>query len=64
MRDKGKERMSKNRIRIAFGLLIVGTLGLLLNELLFRWGRSATLLFTIANIIGLLLLGFSYKNRN
>ncbi len=55
--------MSKNQRTVAFGLLIIGTLGLLLNELIFGWGRSATLLFAIANIIGLLLLGFSYKDR-
>ncbi|MBT3320988.1 MAG: hypothetical protein HN392_01755 [Anaerolineae bacterium] len=56
--------MKKNKKIIAFGLLIIGTLGLLLNEFLFGWGRSATLLLTTANIIGLLILGFSYKDRN
>ena len=40
----------------AFALLIIGTLGLLLNEFLFDWGRAAVLLFAGLNLVGLLLL--------
>lgn len=29
----------------AFALLIIGTLGLLLNEFVFNWGQTATLIF-------------------
>jgi len=44
----------------AFVLLIVGTLGLLLSEFVFDWGRAATLSFALANVIGLLALGFTH----
>jgi membrane-bound ClpP family serine protease len=45
---------------IAFILLIIGTVGLLLNELFFDWGRVATLLFAVSNLIGFATLAFSY----
>ena len=41
---------------IAFILLIIGTVGLLVNELAFDWGRAATLTFAIFNIVGLAVL--------
>jgi len=40
-----------------FVLLLVGTLGLLANELVFHWGRTATLLFAGLNVVGLAMLG-------
>jgi hypothetical protein len=40
-------------------LLTIGTLGLLLNEYFFDWGRVATLIFASASVIGLLALGFT-----
>jgi len=46
-----------------FVLLIIGTVGLLLNEFVFDWGRTATLIFAAANVIGLLALGFAYWTR-
>ena len=45
---------------IAFVLLIIGTIGLLINELIFDWGRCATLTFAIINVAGLVLLAFTY----
>ena len=42
----------------AFTLIIVGTLGLLANEFVFDLGRTATLVFAAANLIGLVGLGF------
>ena len=45
---------------IAFVLLIIGTAGLLLNEIIFDWGRVATLIFAASNLIGLATLAFSY----
>ena len=45
---------------IAFILLIIGTVGLLLNELVFDWGRVATLLFAVSNLIGFAILAISY----
>jgi len=44
----------------AFILLIIGTLGLLINEFIFDWGRTATLTFAVFNFIGLATLVFSY----
>ncbi|MFC2069456.1 hypothetical protein ACFLTP_10715 [Chloroflexota bacterium] len=52
---------------IAFILLIIGTFGLLLNELVFDWGRVATIIFAVSNIIGFATLAFSYwrtKDKN
>jgi len=45
---------------LAFILLIIGTVGLLLNELLVDWGRVATIIFAVSNLIGLAALAFSY----
>ena len=44
----------------AFILLIIGTLGLLINEFVFECGRIATLTFASINIIGFVILGFTY----
>ena len=40
----------------AFILLVIGTVGLLLNEFLFDFGRAATLTFAVLNLVGLILL--------
>ena len=45
----------------AFVFLLIGTLGLLMNEFVFDWGRPATLIFAAANVMGLLALGFASK---
>jgi hypothetical protein len=45
---------------IAFVLLVVGTIGLLINELILSWGRCATLTFAIINVVGLASLAFEY----
>ncbi len=42
-----------------FVLLIVGTLGLFANEVIFDWGTFATLIFAVSNVIGLILLGIA-----
>ena len=39
-----------------FILLTIGTLGLLVNELFFDWGRTTIIIFAIANLFGLLLM--------
>ena len=44
---------------VAFLLLIVGTLGLLGNEFIVNWGRTATLVFAASNVVGLVILGYS-----
>jgi hypothetical protein len=46
-----------------FVLLIIGTVGLLLNEFVFDWGRTATLIFAAANVLGLVALGLAYWTR-
>ena len=40
----------------AFILLIIGTLGLLINEFILDWGRTATLTFSAVNVVGLAIL--------
>jgi len=50
---------------VAFIFLTIGTLGLLINEYAFDWGRVATLVFAIVNFLGLAILVSSYfKMRN
>ncbi len=44
----------------AFILLIIGTLGLLINEFIFDWGRTATLTFAVLNVVGLAILAYTY----
>jgi len=44
----------------AFILIGIGTLGLLLNELVFDWGRAATLTFAAMNVVGLATLAFAF----
>ena len=43
----------------AFILLIIGTLGLLINEFIFDWGSTATLTFAVVNVAGLATLAFA-----
>ena len=47
----------------AFILLITGTIGLLINELIFDWGRCITLTFAIINVVGLASLAFAYLTK-
>jgi hypothetical protein len=44
----------------AFILLIIGTLGLLINEFIFDWGSTATLTFAALNVVGLAILAYTY----
>lgn len=48
---------------IPFVLIILGTLGLLLNEFVFDWGKAATLIFAAVNLLGLLVLGYTQWAR-
>jgi len=43
-----------------FILLIIGTLGLLINEFIFDWGSIATLTFAAVNVVGLAILAFAF----
>ncbi len=45
--------MREYTLLIAFVLLIVGTIGLLINELILDWRRCATLTFAIINVVAL-----------
>ena len=52
--------MGKSIITIgAFIFLIVGTIGLLINEFIFNWGRCATLTLAVINVVGLTTLAFA-----
>jgi hypothetical protein len=44
----------------AFVLLMIGTIGLLVNEFVAGWGRAATLTFAIFNCVGLAVLAVTY----
>jgi len=44
----------------AFILLIIGTLGLMINEFIFDWGSSATITFAAINVVGLAVLAFVF----
>ena len=52
--------MRESTLLTAFILLIIGTIGLLINELIFDWGRVATLIFTVFNLVGLVTLAFAH----
>ena len=43
-----------------FILIIIGTLGLLINEIVFDWGRAATITFAAINVVGLAGLAFTH----
>ena len=43
-----------------FTLIFTGTLGLLINEVVFDWGRAATLTFAVINVAGLAGLAFTH----
>ena len=55
--------MGEHIEKIAFVLLIVGTVGLLTNEFFFAWGRIATLIFAAINMIGLVALWIVLRRR-
>lgn len=55
--------MREYALLISFILLIVGTIGLLINEFILDWGKCATLTFAIMNVIGLVSLAFAYWTR-
>jgi len=51
----------------AFILLIIGTIGLLVNEFVTDWGRGCTITFAIFNFVGLATLAFitrGMKNKD
>ena len=45
--------MRKSIHLIGFILLIIGTIGLLVNEFVTGWGRGATITFACLNVLGL-----------
>jgi hypothetical protein len=48
----------------AFVLLGVGTLGLIINELIFDWGRAATLTLAAVNIVGFAILAYMWRSHS
>ena len=52
--------MREYALLTAFTLLIIGTIGLLINEFILNWGRCGTLTFAIINVVGLAILAFAY----
>jgi hypothetical protein len=43
----------------AFILIIVGTGGLLLNEFVWEWGTTRTIIFAVVDFVGLVNLAFA-----
>lgn len=43
---------------VSFVLIFIGTVGLLLNEFILDWGRTATIPLAAANLVGLAMLVF------
>ena len=43
----------------AFILLVIGTVGLLVNEFVGDWDRSVTITFACLNVLGLVVLAFA-----
>ena len=52
--------MTKTIRLTSFILLIIGTLGLLINEFVFDWGSAAALTFGAMNVVGLATLAFAF----
>ena len=48
---------------VGFTLLVIGTLGLIINEFIFNWGSTVTLAFAAVNIVGLAILAYTLWDR-
>ncbi len=55
-RDSGGMSMREVLKLGSFILIFIGTLGLLLNEFMFDWGRTVTIIFAAINLVGLVTL--------
>ena len=51
----------KDANRLSYILIVVGTIGLLVNEFAFDWGRTATLTFAVLTIVGLVTLAVTRR---
>jgi hypothetical protein len=47
----------------AFVLLMIGTIGLLVNEFIADWGRAATLTFAVFNCAGLAVVAATHFGK-
>jgi hypothetical protein len=57
IRKKLGDLLMREAVKLtAFFFLIIGTIGLLVNEFTADWGRIATITFTCLNIVGLTAL--------
>ncbi len=43
----------------AFGLIVIGTAGLLLNEFVWEPSSTRAIIFAVVNLVGLVILGFT-----
>ena len=51
----------KERIKISgFVLIIIGTAGLLLNEFVWEYSSTRTIIFAVVNFVGLVNLAFAH----
>ena len=55
--------MREYALLTAFVLLIIGTIGLLVNEFILDLGRCTTLTFATINFVGLAALAFAFLTK-
>lgn len=59
--EEGKHMTMPKIVKLSGFILIgIGTLGLLINEVVFDWGRAATLTFAVINVVGFAGLAFAH----
>lgn len=51
-------------IKLAPIFVLLGTVGLLVNEFFINWGRSATLIFAAISLLGFTLMGMRMLQSN
>jgi hypothetical protein len=51
-------------IKLAPIFVLIGTVGLLINEFILNWGRTATLIFSAISLLGFTLMGMWMLQKN
>lgn len=51
-------------IKFAPIFVLIGTVGLLVNEFIMNWGRTATLIFSAISLLGFTFMGMWMLQRN
>ena len=51
-------------IKVAPIFVLIGTVGLLVNEFILNWGRRTTLIFSAISLLGFILMGMWMLQKN